>query len=92
MKGERFVDFVDNGQTNPAQLRLACQLAIFFPTVQRRQGIELTFDGPISANDQLGPTEQPNAHHALKGIHSLLAVRHIEARLQQVLANLFFGF
>jgi hypothetical protein len=92
MEGEGFVHFVHHGQANAAQLRLACELAIFFPTVQRGQGIKLTFDGPIRTNDQLGAAKQPNAHHALKGINPLLAICHIEAGVQQVLANLFFGF
>jgi hypothetical protein len=28
----------------------------------------------------------------LQGVYPLLAIRHVEARFQQVLANLFFGF
>jgi hypothetical protein len=92
VKGECFVHLVDHGQPNSAQLRLARQLTILFPTVQRWQRIKLAFNGPIGANHQLGTAKQPDAHHPLQGVYPLLAIRHVETRFQQVLANLFFGF
>ena len=92
MERECFVHFVDHWQANAAQLRLTRQLAIFFPAVQCGQRIKLALNGPIRANDHLGPAKQPNAHDALKGIHPFLAICHVEARVQQVFANLFFGF
>jgi hypothetical protein len=71
MEGERFVGFVYDWQTNAAQMRLVRQLAIFFPTVQSGQRIELALDGPISANHSVFAVEQPNAQQALQSFRTL---------------------
>jgi hypothetical protein len=68
MKCERFMGFVNDRQTYAPQMRLVRQLAIFFPTVQSRQWVELAFDGPVSTNDGVGSVEQPDSHDALQHV------------------------
>jgi len=47
MSAHGLVHLVDHRQADAARLRLLDQLAVFFPAVQRRQGTELAFDGPV---------------------------------------------
>ena len=68
MKGQGFVGLVDHGQPDAATLGLVQQLAVFLPTVQHGQGVELSFDGPIGANHEVRATQQPDAHDALQEI------------------------
>jgi hypothetical protein len=68
MEGEGLVGFVDHGQANAAQMGLVRQLAVFFPTVQGGQWVELAFDRPIGTDDSIGSVEQPNTHDTLQHV------------------------
>jgi hypothetical protein len=69
---------------------LVQQFAIFFPTVQGRQGVELAFDGPVGANHYVGAAEQPNAHYALQHIGPFQPVGQIQTLFNELLAQSFF--
>ena len=82
--------FVHHRQANAQALRVALQLAVFFPAVQGGQGVELAFDRPVRANHRVGAAHQPNAHHALQCIDPDLTVGHLLASVQQLSPKAFF--
>ena len=66
VEGQRLVHLVDHGQADAAQLRLVQQFAVLLPAVQRGQGVELTLDRPVGADDEIGAPHEPDAHHLLQ--------------------------
>ncbi|MCY1544467.1 hypothetical protein D9M68_803560 [compost metagenome] len=58
----------------------------FLPAEQRRQRIELSFDGPVGADDGVGPLDQPHAHDALQQVVAQGTVGQREALVDQILA------
>ena len=65
VKCHGFGDFINHRQTDFSALRVFHEFAVFFPPMQRRQGVEFTFDRPISPNDSVRAGDQPYAHHLL---------------------------
>ena len=63
VKSHGFVGFVHDRQGNASALRDVIELAVLFPSVQRGQGIEFAFYGPIGADGGVWSADQPNAHH-----------------------------
>jgi drug/metabolite transporter (DMT)-like permease len=69
VEGEGFVHLVDHRQGNAAVALGALGVffkARFLPAKQGGQGVKFAFDGPVGANDGVGPFDQPHPHDALQ--------------------------
>jgi hypothetical protein len=58
--------------------------------VQHGQRVKLALDGPVSANDDVGSVEQPNAHHALQHIGPFQPIGQVQTLFNELLAQGFF--
>jgi hypothetical protein len=91
MERHGLVFLVHHRQADAPALRLVQQFAILFPSVQGGQGVKLTLDGPVSANDGVGSPHQPDAHHLLQQIGLQQPIRKIQASFKELPAQGLFG-